>query len=179
MAEPLADALVVVDAQAVFADPGSPWGSPMDASARPHLLERMAAYGDRVVATRYVAPERPVGAWAPYFAQFPWALVPEGDPLYALLPDVAQAYGDRATVDRTTFGKWGPELETALATYAPASVEVVGYATDCCVVSTVLAMADAGLEVRVRADACGGSSPENHATALSLMALYGPLVTIH
>ncbi|GAA1875012.1 cysteine hydrolase family protein [Lapillicoccus jejuensis] len=178
MAEPLADALVVVDAQAVFADPTSPWGSPMDPRARPRLLERMTAYGDRVVATRYVAPQQPTGAWAPYFAQFPWALVPPDDPLYALLPDVAQVYGDRATVDLTTFGKWGPELEVALAPHGPRSVEVVGYATDCCVVSTVLAMADAGLEVRVRADACGGSSPENHATALALMSLYAPLVRI-
>lgn len=181
MADDLADALVVVDAQAVFADPGSPWGSPMDGAARPRLLERMTSYGERVVATRYVAPQRPVGAWVPYFAQFPWALVPADDPLYALLPDVAEAYGDRPTVDLTTFGKWGPELEAALSLTAErpvASVEVVGYATDCCVVSTVLAMADAGVQVRVRADACGGSSPQHHATALALMDLYAPLVTV-
>ena len=55
LADDLADALVV-DAQAVFADPASPWGSPMDPAVRPHLLERMTAYGERVVATRYVAP---------------------------------------------------------------------------------------------------------------------------
>ncbi|MDQ2757479.1 MAG: cysteine hydrolase [Actinomycetota bacterium] len=176
------DALVVVDVQHVFADPGSPWGSPMWAAARPHVLARLASYGERAVLTRYLAPDRPTGAWVSYFDQWPWALVPPDDPLYALVPEVAEVAGDHPTLDLSTFGKWGPGLAAALARVGggqPArSVEVVGLATDCCVVSTVLAMADSGVAVTVTADACGGSTPDNHERALALMELYAPLVTV-
>jgi len=176
------DTLVVVDLQHVFADADSPWGSPMHPAALPHVLERMASYGDRVVCTRYVAPPEPTGAWVPYFADWPWALVPPDDPLYALVPEVAEVVGERPTVDLTTFGKWGPDLARTLAQSSGGdpvgSVEVVGLATDCCVLSTVLAMADAGVAVTVTAAGCGGSTPENHERALALMELYAPLVTV-
>jgi nicotinamidase-related amidase len=55
---------------------------------------------------------------------------------------------------------------------------VTGVATDCCVISTVLAAADAGASVTVVTDACAGSTDGNHAKALDVMALYGPLVRL-
>jgi nicotinamidase-related amidase len=42
----------------------------------------------------------------------------------------------------------------------------------------VLAAADAGVRVRVVADACAGASDEDHRRALDAMALYRPLITI-
>ena len=57
-------------------------------------------------------------------------------------------------------------------------ITVCGVATDCCVLTTVLAAADNGVAVRVAADACAGSSPENHQMALNTMALFTPLVTV-
>lgn len=171
-ARPRVDALVVVDVQTVFADPSSPWGSPLYAAAEPEILARVAAYGPDVVCTRFVAPQVPTGAWRDYYAQWPFALVPADDPLWALVPELA----GRPTVDLPTFGKWGPELAAALG--GAQRVEVVGLATDCCVLSTVLAMADAGLAVTVAADACGGSTPEDHERALALMELYAPLVSV-
>jgi nicotinamidase-related amidase len=74
----------------------------------------------------------------------------------------------------TTFGKWGPEL----AARAGAELVVAGVTTDCCVISTVLAAADAGVKVRVATDACAGSTDENHQQALAIMALYAPLVEL-
>ena len=50
--------------------------------------------------------------------------------------------------------------------------------TDCCVIGTALPAADAGATVVVRADACAGSTPENHDKALDVMALFGPQVTV-
>jgi nicotinamidase-related amidase len=55
---------------------------------------------------------------------------------------------------------------------------VTGVATDCCVLSTVLAAADAGVPVRVVGDACAGSTDDDHRKALELMALYAPLVAL-
>ena len=42
-----------------------------------------AAFGDRVVWTRFVAPAAPAGAWKEYYEQFPFALQPPDAPLYA------------------------------------------------------------------------------------------------
>ena len=75
-----------------------------------------------------------------------------------------------------TFSKWGGAIR-ALIGPTPRLV-LTGYATDCCVISTALAAADAGASVRVIADACAGSNDENHAEALHLMSLYDPQIKV-
>jgi nicotinamidase-related amidase len=79
-------------------------------------------------------------------------------------------------VTATTFGKWGPDL--AAATGDAEHLVVTGVSTDCCVLSTALAAADAGRFVTVPEDACAGLSPADHRRALDAMALYAPLITI-
>jgi nicotinamidase-related amidase len=163
--------LLVVDLQHVFGDADSPWGAPRFAEIRPRVRELVDAFGDRVVWTRFVAPDRPTGAWTEYYETFPFALQPPDAPLYALVDDP----GSAPVVDATTFGKWGPEL-AALVGAEP--LTVAGVATDCCVISTVLAAADAGVPLRVVSDACAGSSDDDHEGALRVMSLYAPLVSV-
>ena len=163
--------LVVVDLQHVFGDADSPWGAPRFAEIRPRVRGLVRAFGERVVRTRFVAPDRPSGAWKEYYEQFPFALQPPDAPLYALVDDP----GSAPVVDVTTFGKWGPEL-AALVGEGP--MTVVGVATDCCVISTVLPAADAGVPVRVVGDACAGSTDDDHERALRVMSLYAPLVQV-
>lgn len=55
---------------------------------------------------------------------------------------------------------------------------LAGVSTDCCVLSTALAAADAGVRVRVVADACAGATDADHERALLAMALYAPLITL-
>ncbi|HEY2507218.1 MAG TPA: isochorismatase family protein [Streptosporangiaceae bacterium] len=50
--------------------------------------------------------------------------------------------------------------------------------TDCCVLSTALAAADAGVRVQVVADACAGASDESHEITLQILRLYAPLVEV-
>lgn len=166
--------LVVIDPQRIFADAPSPWGSPMFARAVEPIHRLAAAYRDRVVVTRFVAPAKPRGSWAPYMRAWPFADVSAEDPLYDVVEPLS-GIGSH-TVTATTFGKWGPELEGI--TGAVPRLVVVGVATDCCVISTVLAAADAGATIEIAADACAGSTPENHAKALDIMALYAPQVTV-
>ena len=163
--------LAVIDLQRVFGDPGSPWAAPLFGEVRPRIRRLAGAFGDRVVHTRFVAPAEPVGAWQAYYERFPFALRPPDSPLYELVDDP----GAGPVVSATTFGKWGPELA---AVVGEGPLTVVGVATDCCVVSTVLAAADAGMAVRVVTDACAGSSDEAHSGALDLMGLYAPLVEL-
>lgn len=169
-------ALVVIDMQDVFARSSSPWAASDYPSALATTRRLLPAFAGRTVLTRYVAPAVPDGAWRAYFDQWPFALVPEDDPLYELagLADVAAS--GAPVVTRATFGKWGPEL--AAATHDAGTLVLAGVATDCCVISTALAAADAGRHVLVVADACSGSTPENHERALDIMRLYAPLIEV-
>jgi nicotinamidase-related amidase len=163
--------LVVVDLQHVFGDEDSPWAAPRFEEVRPRIRRLVEAFGDRVVWTRFVAPAHPVGAWKEYYEQFDFALQPPDARLYRLVEDP----GSHPVVDATTFGKWGPDLVEVVG---DGPLTVVGVATDCCVISTVLPAADAGVPVRVVRDACAGSCDDDHERALRIMGLYAPLVEI-
>ena len=165
--------LAVIDVQHVFADAGSPWAAPRFAEIVEPVARLVDAFGNRTTFTRFVAPRDPHGAWRAYYADWPFALVPADDPLYRLVPAFTAFAADAVTA--TTFGKW----DVLSSRIGPVDRLVVcGVSTDCCVLSTVLAAADAGVEVLVAADACAGASDESHQGALDAMSLYAPLVRI-
>jgi nicotinamidase-related amidase len=163
--------LVVVDLQHVFGDEDSPWTAPRFEEIRPRVRRLVEAFGDHVVWTRFVAPAEPAGAWKEYYEGYPFALQPPDAQLYRLVEDP----GGHPVVDATTFGKWSPDLVEVVG---EGPLTVVGVATDCCVISTVLPAADAGVHVRVVSDACAGSSDDDHERALQIMGLYAPLVEL-
>jgi nicotinamidase-related amidase len=165
--------LVVIDMQRVFGEPGSPWLAPRFAEIVDPVRRLAEAFSPRVVFTRFIAPAVPHGAWRQYYEQWPFALQPPDAPIYELAEPFAAIAGP--TVDATTFGKWGPELA---ARAGGGALVLAGVSTDCCVLSTALAAADAGATVRVVADACAGVDDESHAKALDVMTLYGPLVEV-
>jgi len=166
--------LVAIDLQVIFADPASAWRTPRFADAAAATASLLPAFADRVVCTRFIAPEQPSGAWVAYYRDWPFALVPATDPLYDLVEPFAGLAGP--VVSAPTFGKWGPDLLDVVGPDAP--LVLTGVSTDCCVLSTALAAADAGRAVSIVADACAGLSEVDHQRALDAMALYAPLITI-
>jgi nicotinamidase-related amidase len=166
--------LVVIDMQEVFAEPGGPWSVPrFDEIVEP--IERLvAAHAPRVTFTRFVAPEQPEGAWVAYYERFPFALQPPDAALYRLVPPIAALAGHGATLETTTLGKWTPEL----AARVDGELVVAGVATDSCVIGTALAAADAGVHVRVAADACAGAGDAVHEHALATMRIWDPLIAV-
>lgn len=166
--------LVVIDMQRVFGDSSSEWFTPGFADASAGSTRLRPAFGSRVALTRFVAPANPAGAWVPYYRDWPFALVPDDDPLYELMPEFP--VDDATVITRTTFGKWDEAASAALG--QPTDIVLCGVSTDCCVLSTALAAADAGVRVRVAADACAGLSDVDHRRALDAMALYAPLIEI-
>jgi nicotinamidase-related amidase len=164
--------LVVVDMQEVFADPASDWATPGFASIVPVVSRLVERFAPRVVFTRFVAPAEPAGAWVSYYEQWPFARQPPEAELWHLVPPFSDSRWP--VVDAPAFGKW-PALAPGLDADA---LVVCGVSTDCCVLSTVLPAADAGLSIEVVSDACAGLSDTDHQRALDAMALYAPLVTI-
>lgn len=166
--------LVVVDMQRIFGDADSPWATPGFDDVVPRVRALADGFGDRVVFTRFVAPERPAGAWAAYYREWSFALQPADAPAYDIVGELDVA--GRPVVSCPTFGKWGPEL--AAATRGSDRLVVAGVSTECCVLTTVLAAADAGVHVTVVSDACAGPTPELRRSALDVMASYARLVTV-
>jgi nicotinamidase-related amidase len=166
--------LVVIDMQGVFAEPASPWATPGFAQIVPGIRTLVREWSPRVAFTRFVVPDEPVGAWADYYDQWPFARDAADAPWWQIVSDLD--VGDHPVVARPTFGKWGDELRHA--THGAAGLVLAGVSTDCCVLSTALAAADAGIRVEIVADACAGVTAIDHQRALDAMALYQPLITI-
>ena len=82
----------------------------------------------------------------------------ERTPLYELSKEFVSI--PATIIDRTTFGKWDTETGRALGN--PDAIVLAGVTTDCCVLSTALAAADAGVHVTVAADACAGVTETDH-----------------
>lgn len=165
--------LVVIDPQVIFADPASPWAAPRFAEALPAILELITAHAPRVVITRWVPPTRPVGSWRDYLDHWSFADRPAGDPVFDLVAPLASLPAVR--LDCPTFSKW-PQL--AGVTGELPHLELAGVATDCCVISTALAAADAGARVTVHARACAASSDQAQQAALSVLAGYHPQIDV-
>lgn len=167
--------LVVIDPQRIFADPSSPWCAdrfqtivePVD-----RLVDRLAG---RVLVTRWLPGAVHPGSWRDYLARWSFADRPDDDPCFDLV-EAASRWTSRPTLDLTTFGKWGPGLRAITGVHP--HLVLAGVATDCCVISTALAAADAGAWVEVAVDACAGSTPQNHAAALGVMELYAPQIQL-
>ena len=100
--------LVVIDPQRIFASPDSQWGSPMFPDIVDPVRRLAAAAGERTVVTRWVPDRDAQGSWAAYLEAWPFADVPDDDPLLDLVPEVAGLTD--TVVSLPTFGKWGPEL---------------------------------------------------------------------
>ncbi len=166
--------LAVIDMQQVFAEPGTDWFVPRFAEVVGPVTELVAALRPRVTFTRFVAPAVPAGAWRRYYEQWPFAQQPPDAQIYQLAGEFAAEPGP--TLDATTFSKWGPELSARVGDGG--RLVLAGVSTDCCVLSTALAAADAGAAVQVVADACAGVTDSSHEQTLDILRLYSPLVEV-
>jgi nicotinamidase-related amidase len=168
--------LAVIDMQRVFAEPGIPWLTPRFAEIVEPVRQLADAFQPSVVFTRFVAPDKPQGAWRRYYDMWPFALQPPHAPIYQLVDELAPRAGE--TIDAVTFSKWGPDLADRLKLANGGPLVLAGVSTDCCVLSTAVAAADDGVPVQVVADACAGLTDDSHREALDILQLYEPLIEV-
>ena len=166
--------LMIIDMQRIFGDPTSEWATPGYSAASAGIQRLLKAFESRRCFTRFLPPEQPTGVWVTYYEKWPFALDRRNAPLYELGEEFASISG--RIIDRTTFGKW--DAETDLVLGHPQEIVLAGVTTDCCVLSTALAAADAGVHVTVAADACAGVTEADHRRALDAMALYSPMIAV-
>jgi nicotinamidase-related amidase len=166
--------LMIVDMQRIFGDPTSEWAAPGYSAASAGIQRLLSNFESRTCFTRFLPPEQPMGVWVTYYEKWSFALDPKSAPLYELSDEFASI--PARIIDRTTFGKWDAETDRVLG--HPQEILLAGVTTDCCVLSTALAAADAGAHVTVVADACAGVTEADHRRALDAMALYSPMIDI-
>jgi nicotinamidase-related amidase len=164
--------LVVVDMQRVFAEPGGPWSTPRFGEIVPHVAALVAA-AKQLTFTRFVAPTTPKGSWVSYYERFPFAMQPADDRLWDVVDGIG--FDPTRAISATTFGKWSHRLA---ARVGDAPMLLAGVSTECCVLATAVAAADAGARVRVVTDACAGASDEAHASALQVLGYFAPQVEL-
>ena len=165
--------LAVIDMQRLFAEPGSPWLAARFGEIVDPVRRLVGAFRPRVTFTRFIAPQVPEGAWREYYIRWPFALQPPGARIYEIVDELAGEPGP--TLDKTTFSKWGPDLS---AKVGAGTLVLAGVSTDCCVLSTAFAAAEAGTAVQVVGDACAGADDDSHAGALRIMELQSPLIEV-
>jgi nicotinamidase-related amidase len=169
----------IIDMQNIFATPGQWWGCPKFASILAPIQALAAAFGAQTLLTRFVAGSHHPGSWGPYYQEFPFANVPDSSPLYAIVDPLQPLIASDNTVTRTKFNKWGDAIDGLRAkTGATPTLFLAGVATDCCVLSTAIAAAEAGAFVTVILDACAGSSDAGQAAAEQIFKGYAPLIQI-
>ncbi len=134
-------------------------------------------FGDRVVFTRFLAPDVPVGAWREYYREWSFAREPAGTALSAL----ASPWNDTRlpVIDKITFSGYGQELRESLGRAHADTLVLCGVSTECCVLATAMAAADGGVAVRIVGDACASVDRATHEAALHVAVTgFAPLITV-
>jgi len=164
--------LVVIDMQRAFADPASGWATEGYERAQENVARLVEHFPGAVVFTRFVRDPGERGAWQAYYDRWPQFRVAPDSGRWELTLDHPPA---TPVVDEPTFSKWGPQLE---AVVGDAPLVLCGVATECCVLATAYAAADAGRDVTVVSDACAGATAELHDAALRILNMNSPLIGV-
>lgn len=166
------DLLLIVDMQKVYL-PGSPWACPSmpDVEERIcHLLDRHPK--DRILFTRYLASKTPVGRWAEYNRTF--ASI-NSDPTLNELTEKLKPYSEHTAVyDKSTYSSLEiPEVRKAATTSS--RVLLCGVVAECCILSTLLSLVDAGVHVIYLTDCISGQTPKNEEMIRTIAESFSPI----
>ncbi|HEY0890442.1 MAG TPA: cysteine hydrolase [Nocardioides sp.] len=164
--------LVVIDVQHAFTDPASGWYAEGSDAAIAVIGQLVEQFRGRTAFTRFVRDADEAGSWRDYYDRWTEFRIAPDDPGWGISMTVPAA---APVIDEPTFSKWTQRLRDVIGS---ADIVVCGVATECCVLSTAFAAADAGRSVTVVSDACAGASVDAHEAALRLLHANAPLIAV-
>ncbi len=163
--------LIVIDMQNDFID-GS-LGTAEAVAIVPRVVEEIRKYSVfDILATRDTHP-------ADYLStqegrNLPVVHCVKGTPGWELNPQVAEALGAAAVIDKPTFGSTAlADIIRGMAETNDLDITLIGLCTDICVVSNALMIKAFVPEVPIHviADCCAGVTPATHEAALTTMRM--------
>lgn len=166
------DLLVVIDMQNVYAG-GQPWGCESAERSVENILKLLSApHGPEAVFTRFLAAADPTGVWREYNTQN--AAINADEWYNGLMPPMERAARGHTLYTKSTYSSLSvPELrERALRA---GRVVVSGVVAECCVLSTVMALIDAGVYVVYVTDAVSGVDLQTENAVKTVLAGLSPL----
>ena len=192
--EPGRTALVVVDMQRGFLDPGEAMAVPPAREIVPAIQSLLSLFRDKrlpVVFTEFVYSESvpvligslhpehlPAAPGAPRGFGMPSSSCLEGTPSAETVPALAPRPGEIVVRKRGYDAFAGTQLDTALRARSVTSLVVTGTMTDICVLATVTAALHREYRVTVVEDGVATLWPEIQRAALDIIArAYGRVAT--
>lgn len=166
------DILLVIDMQNVYTK-GQKWAC-LDTEGAAHRINRIidAAVCDQVIFTRFLPPEKPTGVWKDYNEEN--ADVNADAYANEMLPVFAAQLKNHPLYTKSVYSSLAiPEVLTAARDAD--RVIVAGVVAECCVLSTVFALIDAGIYTVYLTDGVSGLDREKEEAAKLILSGLEPL----
>lgn len=155
------DLLLVIDMQNAYTEDG-PWTCPhMDRAADRIITLIRSGHFERIIFTRFEAPQMPVGNWKIYNSIN--RDINEDAFLNELIPQMLPFTENHPVYTKSTYSSNSvPEIKRAImdCIEKKASLVLTGVVSECCVLATAFQAIDMGCPVIYISDACAGSSDE-------------------
>ncbi|MGN0437776.1 MAG: cysteine hydrolase family protein [Lachnospiraceae bacterium] len=163
--------LLVVDMQNVYSQ-GQKW----ECKNFHHVLEKiillLKSYKEKVIFTRYIASNHPKGIWADYNIEN--EDVNSDEWLNKIVEDLKEFQEKNETYDKSVYSSYSVEQIKEIAEdYS--CVIVTGVVAECCVLSTVMSLIDAGVYVIYLQDAIAGVDNETEEATIKVLKGLSPL----
>lgn len=92
----------------------------------------------------------------------------------SIFPEIKAVFPDQAPIDRTTMNAWEDQrVVDKVKSFGKKKIVMAGLWTEVCIVDPALSAIDAGYQVYIVTDACGGVSTEAHEMAVQRMIQAG------
>ena len=166
------DLILIIDMQNVYAKGGA-WEC-MDAAGAAENIRRIVESGavDSAIITKFIASENPQGVWKEYNQKY--KAINEDLHANELLPQIAALAGRFPAYSKSEYSALCvPQVREACL--RAKRVVVTGVVDDCCVLSTVFGLIDAGVYAVYLTDATSGLDKEKAAATRVVLAGLAPL----
>jgi nicotinamidase-related amidase len=163
------DLLLVIDMQNIYTR-GQEWAC-LDTEGAAQRIKKIICSGKcrDTIFTRFLPPEKPSGVWGDYNRKY--AHINANDWGNAMLPEFAEELERYPLYSKSVYSSLAIPEVLAAAKEAD-RVIVTGVVAECCVLSTVMALIDAGIYTIYLTDAVSGFDvPKEDATKLVLSGL--------
>ena len=164
--------ILVIDMQNIYSA-GQKW----ECSNFKRTIERIrllldCSTGEKVVFTRYIASANPIGVWADYNAENEEV---NADKWSNEIIDELKPYAEKyKSYDKSVYSSYSHDKVKKEAK-ASTCVIVSGVVAECCVLSTVMSLIDAGIYVIYLKDAVAGIDEEAEKATIKVLEGLAPL----